>query len=264
MNIYLLWYKYIIDEMWVSEEILKRHLTPNWTKDSSLSDIFQQMVFSIQNNAQKRNYFKMLLGSIDKLDEILSEFEPHAVVKKYNINLLDISTSIDLLMKDIDTKRWPVENMSKKWFLYWFCKWIIEWAYILSQFTNADEFYNKIQSYIDEKNKEWAIDWLSPQVHWLGEATTSDFLKEIWYTAFWKLDTHIKNTMIWLWFASEDMKDRDIMNVFYDYADSISISAYALDKVIYMIWSWEVYIDDKRVQYPKSRDKFITYCLEHN
>ncbi|MBR3094380.1 MAG: hypothetical protein IKH12_02170 [Clostridia bacterium] len=91
---------------------------------------------------------------------------------------------------------------------------------------------------------------ISKRIHGLGFSLTCDWLKECGCTWLAKPDVHIYSVIQAL-NPKKKLKDRDVIELMYSWADAVkesgadnTVTAYKIDKIIWLLCTSEFYLDD--------------------
>ena len=227
----------------ISEEILNQHIYMDFLKPVSINLIYKRIIESSQNKNMNPGVIKGTIESIDKLDSILSNFEPTEILKKYpndNYNKLleDIIFSFKLEGKINETNSGTIPRL---------CKTIIEAAKFIEQFRNVDEFYNWVDKfYKDETLRPALPPYLSYEIYGLGVALSCDFLKELGFVEYSKPDIHLKDIFDKL-NLSQTRSDRDVILSINRIARNNKVNPYTVDKLFWLIGSGFFYLSNIKI-----------------
>lgn len=227
----------------VSLDLIQAHWEPEYSKPQNLEKIYQRLCDSAQNQQMAPKVVGKSIGGVENLSGILFDFDPKKVADKYqpNDNLLLFKEIIEQLKPKGKLRATPRSVWPK------FCRSIIDGAHFLSQFRNGQDFYSWANSiYEDEKTKNILPLMMSLEIKGMGIALISDFLKEIGFVNYGKPDVHIKEILV----ASNYLHERDLkslrgaykaLKVMDDIAEENEVTAYAVDKTLWLIGSGNFY-----------------------
>ena len=254
----------------ITKELIDKQLSPEHkrTKPDGLNRIYKAILESAQNLQMSRNVIGKSIsgerGNIDPLREILFEFDPKRTQEKYG------ACSADELFREIRPRliQPPRDGKNSLWLRY--CKTIISSSTFLSQFENHHEFYRFVDTYYgDDKIRPFLPMLLSFEIDGLGFALSCDFLKEMGYVKFGKPDTHTKDIFFQLGLLGTVPKnslkaDYFSLRLFERIAKSNNTTAYAVDKLLWLIGSGDFYLGKLKIGSKKK--EFIEFMKrkKHN
>ena len=76
-------YEFLLTKKGVTVELIKKHLKPIYNKPKDINTIYQRLCETAQNKQSSRNVIGGSIGGVDKLKNILFDFDPKKVVKNY-------------------------------------------------------------------------------------------------------------------------------------------------------------------------------------
>lgn len=191
--IFDLGYKYLMNIGATEEEIL-RHLN-DWShrkprEINGINGLFYNMV----GHAKNRRNMPTTIGEIDRLNEILCDFNPKEVSEKYEFHRnLETKEPWFELQYDIQTELdlWDINTTDGYWVT--FSKSIISIAGFLSKFDKISEFNRFVEDFNKNDNTRISLALLlQNEIFGYGFALACDFLKENCNQEYVKPDTHIK------------------------------------------------------------------------
>lgn len=213
-------------------EELNMYLINN-KKFETLNDVFKRMAISLQNyQAMPRiiNFEK----NIEKMREILFNFDPHKVFSYYDSSsLFDKFCSIFKVSNP--------ENPRNSWLK--FSKGIISGSKFLSNFKDGFEFDNFVKKFDDNQEELIKLPiYLKNNIFGLGFALSCDFLKELGYTNYPKPDVHLMDVFHNIGISKYDQYEnyRKII----DMANTVGKTPYEVDKLFWLICSGKYYMHD--------------------
>lgn len=212
----------------VNEEKLQDYFTP---KNKSL---LKQLAISLQNSGRMQNSIKYDTNK-EKIQTVLNNFTGTTWKDLYN-------EMIEHGIHDNGKK-----NKETNWEKY--CKGLYDGL----QFLNSNN--NTIQNLIDEKpdqiNKELLkkVSNITKNIHGLGFALTCDWLKECGCTWLAKPDAHITAVVKYMTGKKEEekIKEEDICEYIFNWAKAVPVSAYQLDKIIWLLCTGNFYLHDVKI-----------------
>ena len=148
-----------------------------------------------------------------------------------------------------------------------FCQSIIDSAHFLSEFKNADSFYNWADFFAkDEKSKPALPMLISLEISGIGFPLACDFLKEIGFLNFGKPDVHLKEIFKELNLINPNEKstlkqDYQTLKLIDKIALENNITSFEVDKIFWLIGSGNFYLSN--IQIGRNRNQFIQQVKTH-
>ncbi len=248
LQIYRLAREYLLSFDGTSEEMLDAHLTEWRTrKPGNIRGLFRAMIEHAQNRQGRPNS----IGNIDRLGELLFDFDPHLVAKKYE-GWKDI---FDAIARSAyrPSGRFDKTNAKSIWVQY--CKSILSCAKFLADFRDLDEFDRFIEGFYANEHSRIELPFLiEKKVFGFGFPLACDFLKGVGYPEFIKTDVHIIEIARGVG-ISTGKRDVDIFRDVIKFCRSIDKLPYEVDKLFWLIGSGKFYLYNKKVR--SSREEFI-------
>jgi hypothetical protein len=203
-------------------------------------------------------------GDIDPLGEILFGFDPKQTCEEYR------NYSAEVLFENIRPTLvyQPAVGKNSLWLRY--CKTIISSSIFLSQFDSHVGFYEFVDTYYQEdRMRPFLPMLLSYEIDGFGFALSCDFLKEMGYVKFGKPDTHVKDVFVALGLLGNTSKNSSkadylSLRIIEHIATVNNTSAYAVDKLLWLIGSGNFYLD--KLEVPSKKNEFIHHMKQrqHN
>jgi len=138
---YMLARKFLLGFEPVTEDMLRGYMefSDNPEAVASIKGVYRQLVASAQNASMKSGVVGRAIGGIEKLGQILCQFDPAGAKRKYG------SDSTQLL-DDIVAKLRPRGQVRRSPRSIWpgFCRSVLSAADFLSQFTSIEDFISWI------------------------------------------------------------------------------------------------------------------------
>ena len=236
----------------VTPQVLNQYLEPR--RVSGISDVYWQLLWSSQN-ANMRT--AVITGSMDggmmALADVLFGFEPATVAKHYG----DDSEAV---LDDIVERVRPRGQLRRGSRSIWpqFSRSIVSGAKFLEQFPDANAFYAWADGFDADGRMPAVLPiTISEQVSGLGFALACDFLKELGYSGIGKSDVHIRRILVGLGLMSDAASDCEALEVLVSFAHSAGLSAYHVDKLMWLVGSGSFYKHDEIGHVPTDRDGFV-------
>lgn len=250
----LLQVNHLLDQMIHSEKIRNIDVNKYFIVDSKLrlanedcevtiNDVFSQLIGSIQNRSMMPNVIKYWDNKCDVFDDVLKHHNPTEVLKAYK-TAEDLYNVIQEKWKDKKLSEKELKGLWKQW-----CEGVLSAAQFLAQFKNISELR---QAFGCIYNNTWSRPalpaLLEKEISGMRFTLACDFLKECGYD-YPKPDTHISDVF------EHIISTRDTYSVFkavIQYAAELEISAYQLDKMIWLVCSGNFYLDNKKCSSKKN------------
>lgn len=236
---------YLLSHDGVSEQILDSHLQ-DWSKlrQNSISGVYRTLL----HRAKNRQGMPNSIGDVDRLGDVLFDFEPSRVATEYQ-------THRDILMEIINRQiptagRINLDNERSHWVLY--AKAALSAAKFLQDFPTAPSFHEFVQSFYVNQHSRLALPLLlKEELYGFGFALACDFLKESGYSGFVKPDTHLNDICR----AAGITAARTDFGVFKDvvaYCAEHDLVPYEFDKLIWLVGSGNLYLANIKVATDKA------------
>ena len=235
---------------------LKKYFSPDVPQKKNMSTLFKRLCFHTQNSSRMRNSIKW-----DDNYNVIEKFTENFDVVKFLNNYNKCKNEEDIY-KIIIKKFENLMNSSGK-NIETYSKTIYTSAKFLSNFKTYDGFIKKMQDC-----GIFAPEYLKKNIIGLGSALACDFLKELDPSFdICKPDVHV-SACIKKFSEIPDYVEGDLCDFLVrmkvtEIAKQIDISAYKLDKMLYLICSENFYLDNnKRNNTSKFRDDFIGKIMD--
>lgn len=237
------------DGLPVTKEMLSRYFQVEYA--NTLAEVYFRLLLSAQNANMKAGVIGGSIDGIRNLQNILCDFEPQAVIRKYGNNSQKVFTDIKKYAKP----RGKV-NSNGLWARY--CDTIISGAKFLGQFSSAQDFYKWADwFYKDERARPALPLLLKEEIIGFGFALSCDFLKEIGFLEYGKPDVWLRKIFVSLELCSSEAKDNELLKAIIRVAQNAGVTPYRVDKVFWLIGSGNFYLDNRKIH--RSADKFIDF-----
>ncbi|MHC9544030.1 MAG: hypothetical protein AB9903_31335 [Vulcanimicrobiota bacterium] len=245
----------------VNAALIEKYMTPfsKTPKPVSKQDIYLRALVSAQNANMRAGVIGGAIGGVDRLSSVLEGFLPKAILKKYG-------NSCDAVLDEIAEKLIPRGEIRRTPRSIWpkYCKTILSTARFIEQFDSAGDFFDWVEKFDrDERTRSALPMLLSHEIEGFGFALACDFLKEIGYMNYSKPDVHLREIFTALKLCPDKTSDYHLFKAIIRVAEHSNVSAYAVDKVFWLIGSGYFYDDphvgkDGRVRSWKK--EFIEYA----
>lgn len=224
----------------VTPEILERYLNPK-PRPQTVAGIYQRILESAQNANMKANVVGGAIGGVENLGSALCNFEPKAVLAKYQ--------SWESILDDLGNSLLRGRTIRRTPRSIWphYCQAILSSARFMSQFETAGDFYNWVSFFDNDSRARPALPMLlASEIEGFGFALASDFLKELGFVNFGKPDVHLRDIFVGLNLCPADASDYEISKAIVRLARNVNVSPYDADKIFWLIGSGYFY-DDKQI-----------------
>ena len=242
---------------------------------TTLDNIYKRLLISCQNRNMMSSVIKFDKRE-EKFADILEQFNPSKILKKYK-------SGEDLYKIFEQTKEFGVNKEHNE---LWksFAQSVIDGAKFISRFDNVEAFKKMIGNIASYFPGTMMIPRLiCGEIRGMGEALACDFIKEIGYVEYAKPDVHINYIIkeicnIDAIYDNESIKVKDkekitaieVLNAIQQIAKNAGVSAFAVDKILWLIASGKYYdVDGKeptiKIKNPANqdlRDEFLEKIKE--
>jgi len=252
--IYGLAREYLLSLEPVTEEMLRQHVdsADNPRGVNRIADVYQQLVRSAQNANMKACVVGGALGGIERLGQVLYDFDPVETKAKYGDNSEQLLEDIVAVLKPGGQIRRTPKSI---WPQY--CKSVLSAAEFLLQFSSVEDFTSWVDHFDKDDRARPALPMLlANEVHGIGFPLACDFLKELGYLDFCKPDVHLKNILPALQ-LSKSKNDYAIFKAIVRIARSNDTKPYTVDKIFWLIGSGNFY--DSEIEIGKHGNDFIDF-----
>lgn len=248
-KIYQTAYNFLLQQDGITESILKQHLESEFNKPDDLKIIYKRFCDSAQNRQMSSKVIGQSIGGIQNLAKILFNFDPHLVAKKYS----KISSLI--LLDDIKQTLKPTGQVRTTSRSLWpqFCQSVIDSAHFLKEFKTSKTFYEWADFFANDIKAKPALPlMISIEITGIGFPLACDILKELGYTEYGKPDIHLKDIFKALNIIdplekSTIKQDYQTLKAIDNIANANNVTAYAVDKIFWLIGSGNFYITRQNI-----------------
>ncbi len=247
MNVVL---DFLCEDEKVTTEMIQKHWMPESDRPSEMSKIYRRLCDSAQNMQMAPNIVSKQIEGINKLANVTDNFSVQYMVNKYKReDYLVFFDDIKLVLNPKGKLRTTSRSVWPK-----FCKAVIDSAYFLSKFESTEAFYTYSDSlYTSVKTKNLLPIAISLEIRGIGVALACDFLKEIGFVNYGKPDVHLEEILIAAKFLDPELKNKiegiyETLNIIDAIAGKNTITAYAVDKSIWLIGSGKYYTVDYKTK----------------
>ena len=256
-ELYNLAYEFLLTKKGVTENLIKKHFQPEHNKPKDINTIYQRLCETAQNKQSSSNVIGGSIDGVDKLKNVLFDFDPKEVVRNYT--KLDSNKLLDKIITELKPKG-KIRRTSRS---IWpqFCQSVIDSAYFLTEFDSANAFYEWAEFFAnDEKAKPALPMMISIEISGIGFPLACDFFKEIGFMNFGKPDVHLKEIFKALNLIDPNenspiKQDYQTLKLIDKIARDNGITSFEVDKIFWLIGSGNFYLDDIKIG--RNRNEFI-------
>lgn len=239
-----------------TEKIIESYLNYSEKPTSTnltMEKIFLRFLESAQNANMKAGVIGGSINGIENLKSVLFDFDP----KKVFENFQDSEKLLDEIVKKLKPNGAIRRTERSIWPKY--CKTIISMSEFLSQFKNAEDFFEWANYFYNDKKSMSALPMiLSEEVYGIGFPLACDFLKELGYINYGKPDVHIKDIFEAYNLIPKSATNYQILKAIIRIANNVGVSAYNVDKLFWLIGSGKFY-NHKEIPTRRLKDEFIEH-----
>jgi thermostable 8-oxoguanine DNA glycosylase len=252
-------FEYVCSFPNVTPEIVRKHFEDyKRLKENivSLEDIYLSMLNSPLSMVQLGN----AIGKAARFEEELKGFNPNKILQSYP-SWQDFFKEIEKSGKS----KIQMDISNKRTYWYKFSHTVIDAARYLSRFENGPAFRKYIERQISEGKHVELIKTIcedpETKVFGFGWALSCEFLKEIGYTDFIKMDSHLTGILSGLGIVTSS-NGEVVYKQSIAFAESIGERPFTVDKLFYLSGSGKIYLLDN-YHYKFTNDKrTIQYIQE--
>ena len=215
----------------ITAEGLNKYYVGDASDASSLKDVFITFIMSAQDYQQMPNVIQF----VNRKDEMAK------ALYGFDYSVLSSMSEVDIY--DALKGRFSVSNAGSKrnsWYK-WSCS-IVDSARFVAGFTDYDDFVSFVKRFDYNSDTRMALPLLiSTRIRGVGFAIACNVLKELGYLEYPKPDIHMIDIC-----EALELSDRDPLNVFQAIirmAEDNGVSAYEIDKTLWLICSGNFYLD---------------------
>lgn len=234
----------------VTEDDLQKYFAPK--NDPAKNNLYRLCV-SLQNSGVMRNSIKFNdKGYEENIKTVLCGFDAGTAANKY-AKWEDIYNAIiDTGISDNGSREKRETNWGK------YCRGLYGGLNFLIN-KNGENEINKLVTTTELTDENIGkVRKISEEIHGLGFALTCDWLKECGCAWLAKPDVHIKEVVKHLT-GKNTVKDKDVLQEMFLWTDAVNnskdkngsvdpnLTAYKLDKIIWLLCTGEFYLDNKRI-----------------
>lgn len=233
--------KFLIRELQLphAAEIVESYLVP---PDQSnvpvpISELFARLLSSAQNANMKAGVIGGAIGGIQNLGNVLFDFDPKKVEETF-------ANDPDRLLNHIVKALRPRGQIRTTPRSIWpkYCKTILSAAAFFTQFKDGKDFYAWANYLYGEPRSMAALPMiLAAEIEGIGYPLACDFLKELGFVNYGKPDVHVIEIFAGIGLCPEGASPYHVQKAISQVAEAAGVSAYAIDKVFWLIGSGKFY-----------------------
>ena len=221
--------------------LLERYMTlPALTpRPDSAAGLTCRLLESAASGGMRAGVIAGAIGGVDQLGKVLADFDPAWVIARYGQDW-------EALLEEIVAVLAPRGKIRRAPRSTWplFCRTILDAARFMGQFADADDFYGWADRlYADPRGRLGLPLLMEAEIFGIGFPLVCDFLKELGYTAFAKPDVHLSEIFTALGLCPEKASPYEMHRAISRVADSCGRTAYAVDKIFWLIGSGDFYLN---------------------
>jgi len=226
-----------------AEQIVESYLNPpdqiapGTQNQLGIEGLFERMLISAQNANMKPAVIGGAIGGIERLGLALFQYDPQVVTQLYGGNP---DALLDHIIEVLNPTGQILRTPKSIWPLY--CKTILSAASFFEQFEDGKDFYSwATHLYRDPKSAPALPMIIAAEVDGIGYPLACDFLKDLGFVNYGKPDTHILEILSGIGLCLPKSRPYVIQKTLTKIAVASHVSAYAVDKVFWLIGSGKFY-----------------------
>lgn len=194
-------------------------------RPQSIPEIYLRILQSAQNANMKAGVIGRSIGGVEKLDVVLCNFGPNAVLAKFSAGWAPVLDEIVARL----APRGKIRRTSRSiWPRY--CLTILSAAQFMSQFASASDFYGWVDLFDHDDRLRAALPMLlDKEIAGVGFALACDFLKELGYHNFAKPDVQLRDIFVGLGLCPADADDYGLFKTIVRVAKHAGVTPYDAD-----------------------------------
>lgn len=248
----------------ITPELLDKYgrLTEFKERPVSIAGIYLRMLESQQNKGMLPNIIGEAINGINNLGQVLCDFQPAEVLKKY------AADDWEMLLNDILFHLKPRGQIRTTPRSAWpqYCRAALSSARFFAQFSTHEDFYNWVEYFDRDERARIALPLLLDiEIHGCGFALACDFLKELGYVNFAKPDIHLRDIFVRLGLCQWNSSDYELFKAISRVARNVGgeVTPYYVDKIFWLIGSGNFYDDPligNKGKIGSQKNDFIPYA----
>lgn len=247
----------------VTSVLIEKYLNPCTLdlRPTTKRGIYRRVLESAQNANMKAGVIGRAISGVDKLSPVLMEFDPKAVLDKYED---DWKAILEDIVEQLQPRGKIRRTPRSIWPLY--CQTIVSAAHFVEQFESPDDFFSWINFFdCDARARASLPMLLSHEIKGFGFALSCDFLKGMGYINFPKPDVHLRDIFSALSLCPAKPDDYSLFKSIIRVAAHANVSPYNVDKAFWLIGSGYFHNDPQigsRGRIGSQKREFVKYVQE--
>ncbi len=198
-----------------------------------IDELFHRLLSSAQNANMKRGVIGDSIDGVHNLGKVLFDFDPRKVKENYKS---DPTLLLESIVKTLQPRGQLRSTPQSLWPKY--SKTILSAAAFFTQFRSEQDFYAWANYLYGDKRSMAALPMiLAAEIEGIGYPLACDFLKELGFVKYGKPDVHLIEIFVGIGLCPARASPYQIQKVISQIADAAEVSAYAVDKVFWLIGS---------------------------
>ena len=211
---------------------------------TSLADVFGRFITSAQNAVYFSNTIKLegKEGNGDKIRSVIGDYRKPT----FDLTSVACMDEEDLYAQLGNRCGFETTDSPRSVWRRWSCA-VIDSARFLSTFSCLEDFQGFVASFQYNAATRAALPlYLAKKIRGMGFALACDALKELGYTEYPKPDRHMKDILSGLGLCGKD--DLGVFEILVRMANTLGITPYRLDKVLWLVSSGNFYLEGVQAQ----------------
>jgi len=202
-----------------------------------ISKLFERLLVSAQNANMKAGVIGGAIGGIHNLGKALFNFDPKKVKEAFANDPNHLLTVIVETLHPRGQIRTTPRSIWPK-----YCKTILSAAAFFTQFKDGKDFYAWANHLYGDPRSMAALPMiLAAEIEGIGYPLACDFLKELGFVNYGKPDVHVIEIFVGIGLCAKGANPYQVQKVISQIAGAAEVSAYAVDKVFWLIGSGKFY-----------------------
>jgi hypothetical protein len=202
-----------------------------------ISELFERLLSSAQNANMKAGVIGGAIGGIHNLGKVLFNFDPKKVEDTFAGDPYHL---LKVIVESVHPRGQIRTTPRSIWPKY--CKTILSAAAFFTQFNNGEDFYTWANHLYGDPRSMAALPMiLAAEIEGIGYPLACDFLKELGFVNYGKPDVHVIEIFAGIGLCPNGASSYQVQKVISKIAEASEVSAYAVDKVFWLIGSGKFY-----------------------
>jgi hypothetical protein len=238
-----------------ARKVLETYLCPKERPQSltGKNGIFHQLAHTAQDWGMAPIVIGRAIGNVEKLKEVLFDFNPINVLQKYP-NIADWETLLNSIVSELKPKGKIRREKQSLWPRY--CRSIISSAIFLSKFKTVQDFYGWVEPFENDPARRVELPQrLEREIAGYGFTLACLFFMEIGCASFLKPD-------IWVirFFNKLNItKSEDpyiVFNAAVRFAEQVGVTPFCLDRIVWLLGTGDFWLN--KVDIGSQLDNFVS------